>query len=431
MASPLKKEDLPETIEESTKSEFDASMPANDQAAEKSANILDVAEQDKALPLPLMLKAAADKYGKSLQQIVYEIAKLGFGPGKISVEDYFALRLFDDAAYEGVDKKAFAGPRAFKAIEIETNYNEHWLVAAGHKLVTEAIMRGFGFPVAETRAIHSTIANYPAFAPLKTAEEIKTYLADSANYPLFCKPINGSLSLGTAAIDGLDQETGMLKLANGTEVPADDFIADILNHYGEGYLFQKRLKAHPDVIRLCGDRIPTIRFYTLNGPDGPELFRAVWKIPAGDSMADNYWRKNMLAAIDYESGRITRAITGNAIDQIEVETHPDTNTKLVGFEIPNWHETRAMVLEAARALDELPLIGWDIAPTETGGVIVEANDRPDFMLVQMAERRGILEPRLLELHAWAKDMRKKIKQVASKRSKDLKRKATQKIIDSM
>lgn len=428
MATPLKKELFDDAA--ATSAPVTEAVTAAE-ASPKAGAILDVAEQERTLPLPLMLKTASERYGKTLQQIVYEIAKLGFGPGKISVEDYFALRLFDDASLAGADKKAFAGPRAFKPIEIDVNYNEHWLVTTGHKLVTEAVMRGFGYPIAETLAIHSTLCNYPAMKSLRTADDIRQYLADPSNYPLFCKPIDASLSLGTAAVDGLDEATGMLKLANGKEVPVADFISDILIHYGDGYLFQRRLKAHPEVIRLCGDRIPTIRFYTLNGPDGPELFRAVWKIPAGDSMADNYWRKNMLAAIDYESGRITRAITGNGIDQTEVETHPDTGTKLVGFEIPDWHATRDMVLEAARSLSELPLIGWDIAPTENGGIIVEANDRPDFLLVQMAERRGILEPRLLKIHAWAKDIRKQMKQSAAQRSKALKRKATQRIINAI
>lgn len=388
-------------------------------------------EKESLHPLPRMLQTVAERHGKPLQQVVFEMAKFGFGPGKITIDDYFALRLFDDDALKGVDKRTFAGPRAFSAIEADINYNKHWLVATGHKLVTEALMRGFGFPVARTKAVHSVIANYPAFTSLKTAARINAYLADESNYPLFCKPIDASASVGTFALDGFDPATRMLRLSNGRLIALDSFVSDIVSRHGDGYLFQERLLAHPDVIRLCGDRIPTIRFYTINGPDGPEMFRAVWLIPTGDSVAATVPDQNILAAIDYRSGRIVRAITGNALDQRDVEFHPDTGTRIMGFEIPDWHESRDMVLEAAKALDELPLIGWDIAPTADGGVILEASDRPDFMPVQRAERRGILESSLLEVQAWAKDVRRQIKKITAERSQTLKRKVTQRILDAM
>jgi hypothetical protein len=39
----------------------------------------------------------------------------------------------------------------------------------------------------------------------------------------------------------------------------------------------------------------------------------------------------------------------------------------------------------------VPLIGWDMAATEDGAVIVEPNFTPDFDLAQLADRRGILD----------------------------------------
>jgi hypothetical protein len=54
------------------------------------------------------------------------------------------------------------------------------------------------------------------------------------------------------------------------------------------------------------------------------------------------------------------------------------------------------------------LIGWDIAPVETGAIVVEGNVTPDFFLPQLAERRGALDSdfqrflaeRKLRAHEW-------------------------------
>ena len=70
--------------------------------------ILDIDPPEKTLPLPAMLKLVAEKHGKSLPNMVAEIARLSFGPGKVSTEEYFDLRLYDDAL-SPQEKKTFLG----------------------------------------------------------------------------------------------------------------------------------------------------------------------------------------------------------------------------------------------------------------------------------------------------------------------------------
>jgi hypothetical protein len=59
--------------------------------------------------------------------------------------------------------------------------------------------------------------------------------------------------------------------------------------------------------------------------------------------------------------------------------------------VPNWSDIVKPALNAALVYWDIPLIGWDIAPVERGGVIVELNENPDFLLPQLADRRGALD----------------------------------------
>ncbi len=60
--------------------------------------------------------------------------------------------------------------------------------------------------------------------------------------------------------------------------------------------------------------------------------------------------------------------------------------------VPLWEERCAAALAAAAAMPDFGLLGWDIAATSSGPVIVEVNDMPDVILSQIADRRGIMEP---------------------------------------
>ena len=112
-------------------------------------------------------------------------------------------------------------------------------------------------------------------------------------------------------------------------------------------------------------------------------------------MADNFRRPgNLLAQLDLESGSVVRVVRGNGANFDEIAHHPDTGTRIVGIVVPNWQEVTRLALEGAKVLEEMPLVGWDIAPVDSGAVIVELNETPDFKLHQVADRRGMLDATL-------------------------------------
>jgi hypothetical protein len=358
------------------------------------ARVLDIAEAEKVLPLPLMLKAIASDYGKPLQSVVADIARLSFGRTGLLTDEYFTLRLFDEKNLQS-PKSTFAGKNGIRKVWMTANYKENWFGPMSDKLAFDTLLGGFGLPVCRTKAYFTTGTDVPALTVMRTRAALEAFLTDPDSYPFFSKPRSSSLSLGSASAVFYDRDAQAIRMLSGKSVTLAAFIDDILEHFSQGYLFQERVVPHRDVRKICGDRAATLRIYSIMGEDGPEVFRMVWKVPGGKNVADNFWRKgNILAALDYTTGRITRAVTGVALDQVEVEHHPDSGFKLVGALIPNFHEVVALAKHAHRIFGEVNLIGWDIVPTDEGGVIVEGNFAPDFKLVEMAERRGIMDERM-------------------------------------
>ena len=62
--------------------------------------------------------------------------------------------------------------------------------------------------------------------------------------------------------------------------------------------------------------------------------------------------------------------------------HPVTNTKIEGFQIPYFKEAIKMVKDASKVVPQVGLVGWDIAITNKGPVMIEGNQLPGYDIYQ-------------------------------------------------
>ncbi len=80
------------------------------------------------------------------------------------------------------------------------------------------------------------------------------------------------------------------------------------------------------------------------------------------------------------------------MDNIYYE-HPISKEKIVGFNVPMFKEAVEMVKEAATVVPEMGYIGWDVAISEKGPVIVEGNCFPGVFQVKPSlakKKEGII-----------------------------------------
>jgi Sugar-transfer associated ATP-grasp len=222
---------------------------------------------------------------------------------------------------------------------------------------------------------------------------LRNFLLREDVYPLFGKPNDGFQSLGSIALRRPLPEQDELEKMDGGRVSLERFLDDVAQNYAGGYLFQSFVAPHPQAAVVHGEKLGTARILTLLEDGEPHIFRASWKIPSGENLADNYWRSgNLLAQIDIDTGKVGRVVSGSGFETRYVTHHPDSGVPFEGAALPMWDDMKATVLEAARVMRHVPMIGWDMGSTAAGPVIVEMNETPDFFLIQFADGRGVLEP---------------------------------------
>jgi hypothetical protein len=80
-----------------------------------------------------------------------------------------------------------------------------------------------------------------------------------------------------------------------------------------------------------------------------------------------------------------------------LDRHPDSGGQITGRQVPRWEEVCRLAERAHWAFDDRVMIGWDIAVTPDGPVLVEGNAAPDLDIIQRTRRSGLGESRLCQL----------------------------------
>lgn len=190
-------------------------------------------------------------------------------------------------------------------------------------------------------------------------------------------------------------------VGHGDAICSDAFI-DMMMPAARGadLIIQERLYDALPLRMLSGKRsLQTMRINTLLEDDGNvSILFYMLKIIAGDVVVDNFSMGatgNLIGFGDPREGVLRGAVTlhHSGSGMAAIHHHPVTGVSLDGFAIPYWQEAIELVSSAQRHFRELRTLGWDVALTDCGPVIVEANARWDpplyapFLMNSMDWRR--------------------------------------------
>lgn len=204
-------------------------------------------------------------------------------------------------------------------------------------------------------------------------------LADPADRPLIVKPIHG---------EGGD---GLRMLGPVSDGPS---LAARLRDIRQDVLVQPLVTVHPALADIALGALPTVRIVTMIDEQGaPEVVSATFRC-ASDPRArvDNMKAGGLIVPVALIDGQLGRACFGYGGQDHDI--HPASGARIQGRILPDWAAATALATRAhAGAFADYVLIGWDVAFTAQGPVLIEGNGKPGVLMPQRAARRGLGEGR--------------------------------------
>ena len=357
-----------------------------------TANRILLAAPKEAPPPPRsQIVAVARRHGVSPLRQLREMMALRYVSARLDLREYYMLGLFDPAI-PMTEKRRHLGVAGNIALNDRLSPPALTVNRAfvRDKVLHAALLRQMGLPTTRTQAVVTVDRGFGLLPTLRNADDIRAFLLDEAQYPLFGKPCNGVFSVGSVLLVSVDPARGLLTLGNGREVPLAEFCEEVIAAYPDGYQFQHLLRQHRDIAAVTGRAVGTIRVVTVRETERPAVLYSVWKIPSPAAASDSSWQDGSMVAAVTHTGQVGRCRTGAGVSRRWIEEHPVSGRRFDRVSVPCWSEIRRVACDAHTLFPEFGIIGWDIAVTPEGPVIVECSDNPDHGLYQLAHGRGIL-----------------------------------------
>ena len=209
------------------------------------------------------------------------------------------------------------------------------------------------------------------------------------------KPIHGGHGLGIYVIR---IEHGSVTDLFGETVEPDDFYRRCTEspYRSDGFLVQEFVAPHSMLKAIMpGPGLGTFRIVSFLDRGGRvNIPYAVVKIPVEGNVIDNFdagGSGNWVCPVDVATGKLGNAVGKSSSMPVvsEIEKHSETGTTFREVLVPGWEEVKSTVARAALAFSELRMLGWDVAVTDSGTNILEANWAWGENIIEVAHDRGL------------------------------------------
>lgn len=297
------------------------------------------------------------------------------GPRRFELEEAYTLGLLDPELPPGT-VEASVSKREMIELQARLNPNEFWYLTED-KAIFYRLAEALGVRVPKLYAILCEPGPGWAWNGDVVADvgDWERLFRDRLPDTFVVKPARGYHGLDVRVIERRD---GVLHQVGGEPIEAGELCRQIIRNRGfHIYVVQERLANHPD---MPGGRtaLQTARIGTFVGRDGTvRVLSATFKTAVEGNAIDNFRlgaTGNLTSAVDPATGAIVDLM---GVDEAgvmrDVEPPPGSNAPAVGSRLPMWDECCELVRAAAPHFLPMRSLGWDVAITPDGPVIVEAN----------------------------------------------------------
>lgn len=145
-------------------------------------------------------------------------------------------------------------------------------------------------------------------------------------------------------------------------------------------ILEEWIEQHSTISSIYEEAVNCLRLITINNGKNVSIITGGVTWGNGEKIA-NACYSGIVSPIELDSGTLTKPaadLLGNVY-----HSHPITKQNLVNIKLPYWKETIEMLKEAAIRVPQVGYVGWDIAITPTGPIIIEGNTTPGYKYYQI------------------------------------------------
>lgn len=156
------------------------------------------------------------------------------------------------------------------------------------------------------------------------------------------------------------------------------------------YIIEQTLIQHKALNLINPNSINTLRVVTFKIGNEIVIPNCMFRMSKGTSYLDNASAGGIFVSYDIDKNKL--GTTGYQLFKNGSKSftkHPITNFTFKDAQLPFNEELKALVTQAAKSYSQIDSIGWDIAFTPNGPVILEGNDSPHIVMMQITSQ-GLL-----------------------------------------
>lgn len=292
-------------------------------------------------------------------------------------DSYFRFAMFMKDFGDKERMKSFVPQGAYAAYCKDTAYPSKYNILIDDKILFHDIMRQYGLPVPHR---YFTFRNnvFRDGTSLLSDEDVNDIIASVTDERIFVKRFTGGAASGVSIF--VRKGFGFVD-ADGDNVSANMIRRKYAN---QDFFFEKQIKQERVLSQFNPDTVNTIRVLTYNN----KIISASVRFGGKGDYIDNVSKGGVAVSLDIETGQLGK-YGQRMYDAARYDEHPDSRLKFDGVVVTQWPEVKEVVERSMTFLPYYKSVGYDVATTDSGPIIIEINTGAGIGLSQMGKEYGL------------------------------------------
>lgn len=292
-------------------------------------------------------------------------------------DSYFRFGMFLKDFRDMDLMKSFVPQGAYYRYSADKDSKYHILV--DDKILFHDLMSSYGLPVPHRYFVFQN-GLFKRGSNILTDRDVNDILENITDERLFIKRYRGGAASGISIArkidEGMQLEDGVLLSASTIREKFSD----------SNYIFEKQLVQDSVLSSFNPSTVNTCRVLTYKD----RVVSCSVRMGRNGAFVDNAAKGGIVVSLDMETGCLGE-YGMREYDITKYYEHPDSHLKFAGVYVPQWPAVKELAEKTIALMPYYNSVGFDVATTINGPVIIEINTGTGVYASQMGKTKGIAD----------------------------------------